>query len=325
MDRRSFLLSMGAGAIALPSISLAQDKFPAKPITFIVPVAAGGGSDFVARATTSEWSKALQGTTFVVENVGGGGGVIACQRTARANPDGYTLMQGYVATLGTGPATRKVSYDPIADFTPVGMIGGTPNVLVVDAKLPIKTLKEFIDYFTKNATTNYGSAGAGSLTHLLMELLKQDTGLKTQHIAYKGIAPAFQDLMGGRTQAMFPGLAAAVPHLTSKTVRAIALTGSKRNARFPDVPTFEELGVKGFDDVLQWYGVSGPKGMQPNAVNTLNDSLNTVLKKPELEKRLQVEAILPMPMSPQEFGEYVKKDLERWKAVARKQNIHLDA
>lgn len=325
MDRRSFLLSMGAGAIALPSISLAQDKFPAKPITFIVPVAAGGGSDFVARATTSEWSKALQGTTFVVENVGGGGGVIACQRTARANPDGYTLMQGYVATLGTGPATRKVSYDPIADFTPVGMIGGTPNVLVVDAKLPIKTLKEFIDYFTKNATTNYGSAGAGSLTHLLMELLKQDTGLKTQHIAYKGIAPAFQDLMGGRTQAMFPGLAAAVPHLTSKTVRAIALTGSKRNARFPDVPTFEELGVKGFDDVLQWYGVSGPKGMQPDAVNTLNESLNMVLKKPELEKRLQVEAILPMPMSPQEFGEYVKKDLERWKAVARKQNIHLDA
>ncbi len=325
MDRRSFLLSMGAGAIALPSISLAQDKFPAKPITFIVPVAAGGGSDFVARATTSEWSKALQGTTFVVENVGGGGGVIACQRTARANADGYTLMQGYVATLGTGPATRKVSYDPIEDFTPVGMIGGTPNVLVVDAKLPITTLKEFIDYFTKNATTNYGSAGAGSLTHLLMELLKQDTGLKTQHIAYKGIAPAFQDLMGGRTQAMFPGLAAAVPHLTSKTVRAIALTGSKRNARFPDVPTFEELGVKGFDDVLQWYGVSGPKGMPQNVVNTLNESLNTVLKKPELEKRLQVEAILPMPMSPQEFGQYVKKDLERWKAVAKKQNIHLDA
>ncbi len=325
MDRRSFLLTVGAGSIALPSLSLAQEKYPAKPITFIVPVAAGGGSDYIARATTSEWGKALAGTTFVVENVGGGGGVIACQRAARSKPDGYTLMQGYVATLGTGPATRQVPYDPIADFTPVGMIGGTPNVLVVDAKLPIKTLKEFEEYFSKNPSTNYGSAGAGSLTHLLMELLKQDTGLKTQHIAYKGIAPAFQDLVGGRTQAMFPGLAAAVPHLTSNTVRAIALTGSERNARFPDVPTFEELGVKGFDDVLQWYGVSGPKGMPDDIVKTLNESLNSVLKKPELEKRLQIEAILPMPMTPKEFGQYVEKDLERWKKVAQEQDIRLDA
>jgi tripartite-type tricarboxylate transporter receptor subunit TctC len=325
MDRRSFLLSMGAGAIALPSISVGQDKYPAKPISYIVPVAAGGGSDYVARATTSEWGKGLGNVTFVVENLGGGGGVIACQRTARAPADGYTLMQGYVATLGTGPATRKVSYDPLKDFTPVGMIGGTPNVLVVDAKLPITTFAEFVDYFKRNNTSNYGSAGAGSLTHLLMELLKQDTGLQTQHIAYKGIAPAFQDLVGARTQAMFPGLAAAVPHLLSKTVRAIALTGNKRNVRFPDIPTFEELGVKGFDDVLQWYGVSGPRGMKDDVVKILNDSLNAVLIKPELEKRLQIEAILPMQMSPQEFGHYVQKDLERWKKVAQDQNIRLDA
>ncbi|MGH8811136.1 MAG: Bug family tripartite tricarboxylate transporter substrate binding protein, partial [Advenella sp.] len=137
--------------------------------------------------------------------------------------------------------------------------------------------------------------------------------------------PAFQDLVGARTQAMFPGLAAAVPHLLSKTVRAIALTGNKRNARFPDIPTFEELGVKGFDDVLQWYGVSGPSGLKDDIVKTLNDSLNAVLIKPELEKRLQIEAILPMPMSPQEFGHYVQKDLERWKKVAQDQNIRLDA
>ena len=325
MDRRSFLLGMGAGALALPAISLAKDPFPAKPITYVVPVAAGGGSDYVARATTSEWSGALGNTTFVVENLGGGGGVIACQRTLRAAPDGYTLMQGYVATLGTSPATRKVPYDPIADFTPVGMIGGTPNVLVVDAKLPVKTLQEFVDYFKRDKSTNYGSAGAGTLTHLLMELLKQHEGLQTQHVAYKGIAPAFQDLVGGRTHAMFPGLAAAVPHLTSGTVRAIAITGTKRSARFPDVPTFEELGVQGFDDVLQWYGVSGPKGMSTDVVKRLNDSLNQVLDKPELEKRLQIEAILPMAMTPQAFGEYVRKDLARWKKIAQEQNIHLDA
>lgn len=325
MNRRSFMLSMGASAIALPSISLAQGKYPARPITYVVPVAPGGGSDYVARATTSEWSKALGGTTFVVENMGGGGGVIACQRTARAAPDGYTIMQGYVATLGTSPATRKVSYDPIKDFTPIGMIGGTPNVLVVDAKLPITNLQEFVDYCKREDSANYGSAGAGTLTHLLMELLKQNFKLETQHIAYKGVAPAFQDLIGGRTQAMFPGLAAAVPHLGANVVRAIAITGNKRSARYPDIPTFEELGIKGFDDVLQWYGVSGPAGMNDDVVKVLNSSLNTVLVKPELEKRLEIEAILPMPMDPQEFGEYVKKDLERWKRVAREQNITLDA
>lgn len=317
MHRRSFLLGMGASAISLPALSLAQGKYPSRPISYIVPVAAGGGSDYVARATTSEWSKALGETTFVVENMGGGGGVIACQRAMRAAPDGYTLMQGYVATLGTSPATRKVPYDPLKDFSPVGMIGGTPNVLVVDAKLPINNLQEFIDYFKRDDTANYGSAGAGTLTHLLMELLKQHSGLQTQHIAYKGVSPAFQDLIGGRTQAMFPGLAAAVPHLGAKTVRAIAITGSKRSARYPDVPTFEELGVKGFDDVLQWYGVSGPAGMNADVIKVLNDSLNTVLITPELEKRLHIEAILPMPMSPQEFGNYVRKDLERWKRVAQ--------
>ncbi|NGM87845.1 tripartite tricarboxylate transporter substrate binding protein [Parapusillimonas sp. SGNA-6] len=325
MDRRSFMLGMGASAIGLPALSLAQGKFPDRPITYVVPVAPGGGSDFVARSTTSEWGKVLQGTTFVVDNMAGAGGVIACQHTARAVPDGYTIMQGYVATLGTSPATRKVPYDPIADFTPIGMIGGTPNVLVVDAKLPVKTLQEFVDYFKRDDTLNYGSAGAGSLTHLLMELLKQQSGLTTQHIAYKGVAPAFQDLIGGRTQAMFPGLAAAVPHLKSNVVRPIAITGNKRSARFPDVPTLEELGVKGFDDVLQWYGVSGPAGVKADVVKVLNDTLNIALAKPELEKRLEVEAILPMPMSPKQFGDYVRKDLERWKRVAREQNIRLDA
>src|SRR5690554_3021951 len=234
MDRRSFLLSVSAAAVAgLPSFARAQAGFPQRPISFIVPVAPGGGSDYIARTVTAEWGKTLNGATFVVENVGGGGGVIACQRTARAQPDGYTLMQGYVATLGTSPATRSVPYDPIRDFTAIGMIGGTPNVLVVDAKLPVHTLQEFIDYFKKDTAANYGSAGAGSLTHLLMELLKQRVGLDTEHIAYKGIAPAFQDLIGGRTHAMFPGLAAAVPHLSANAVRAIAVTGSKRSARFP--------------------------------------------------------------------------------------------
>lgn len=326
MDRRSFLAGAGAGAVALasPAMSLAQEKFPARPINIVVPVAAGGGSDYVARATTNEWGKVL-GTSFVVENLGGGGGVVACQKTMRAKPDGYTLMQGYVATLGTAPATRQLPYDPIKHFTSVGMIGGTPNVLAVDARLPIRTYDEFLKYVKDNRQTNYGSAGAGSLTHLLMELLKQRAGFATEHIAYKGIAPAFNDIMVGSTQFIFPGLAAAVPHAMGGKVRLLAVTGKERSKRFPDVPTFEELGVKGFDDVLQWYGVSGPAGMPADIVTTLNASLNKVLENPALEKTLAIEAIVPMPMSAGEFDAYVRTDLERWQRIAKAQNIRLDS
>lgn len=328
MKRRSFLAGLSVVSVSgLPRLSRAQTRFPSRPITLIVPVAPGGGSDYVARSVSSEWAKMLgKDVTFVVENLGGGGGVIACQRTARADPDGYTLMQGYVATLGTSPATRKVPYDPVKDFTPIGMIGGTPNVLVVDAKLPIHSFEEFVAYVEKNPGSNYGSAGAGSLTHLLMELLKQRKNFSSfEHISYKGIAPAFQDLLGSRTQAMFPGLTAAVPYLNAKTVRALAVTGEARSERFPDVPTFGELGVAGFEDVLQWYGISGPAGMDSNLVKMLNESLNKTLASPELVKRLAIEAVTPMPMTPTEFGDYVNKDLVRWTRVAKEQNIKLDA
>lgn len=324
MNRRSFLLSAGATAISLPYASFAQSKYPEHPITYIVPVAPGGGSDYVGRATTSAWGKEL-GATFIVENQSGGGGIIACQKTMRSKPDGYTLMQGYVATLGTSPATRKVPYDPVRDFTAVGMIGGTPNVLVVNSKLPVHNLKEFIAYAKQHSNTNYGSAGAGSLTHLLMELLQQQAGTHMVHIAYKGIAPAFTDLLSQQTQAMFPGLAAAVPHLRAKSVRAIALSGDRRNPAFPDVPTFKELGLDGFDDVLQWYGVSGPAGMDSGIVQTLNAGLNKVLAQPALAKQLDTEAIVPMPMSPAQFAAYVRKDYERWATLAKAQNIRLDA
>jgi tripartite-type tricarboxylate transporter receptor subunit TctC len=325
MHRRSFLMA-SAASLGLPRAVLAQDKkFPQNPIAYIVPVEPGGGSDFVGRAVTAAWGSAL-GATFVVENLSGGGGIIACQKTMRAKPDGYTLMQGYVATLATSPATRTVPYDPLRDFTQIGMIGGTPNVLVVNSKLPVTDFKTFIEYVkAHDKSISYGSAGAGSLTHLLMELLQPRVGTHMVHIPYKGIAPAFKDLLGQQTQAMFPGLAAATPHLRNGAVRALALTGPKRNANFPDVPTFKELGLDGFEDVLQWYGVSGPAGIPAAIVNQLNQTLNKVLADAELAKKLDVEAIMPMPMTPVEFTDYVKRDFQRWQAVAKAQNIHLDA
>jgi tripartite-type tricarboxylate transporter receptor subunit TctC len=322
MKRRALLKA--APALVLAPALRAQSAYPNKPIRYIVPVAPGGGSDMVGRTVTERWGRVL-GQSFVVDNQGGGGGVIACQAAARAAPDGYTLLQGYVATHGTSPATRKVPYDPVKDFTPVGMIGGTPNVLVVNAALPVGTVAEFIEYVKKNpGRLSYGSAGQGSLTHLTMELFKQQINSFMVHIPYRGVAPAFTDLLGGQTQAMFPGLAAAVPHIRSGRVKPLAVTGLARHPQFRDVPTLDESGFKGFD-AQQWYGVVGPAGLPAPVVRQLNETLAAVLKAPDLREKLSVEAIEPTVMSPEQFGDFIKADIARWTQLAKARNIQLES
>lgn len=322
MKRRNLLQAASALSL-LPSMSNAQAAYPNKPIRYIVPVVAGGGSDMVGRTVTERWGALLK-QSFIVDNQAGGGGVIACQAAARAAPDGYTLLQGYVATHGTSPATRKVPYDPIKDHTPIGMIGATPNVLVVNASLPVRNLQEFVAYVKANpGRLSYGSAGQGSLTHLTMELFKQQLNSFMVHIPYRGVALAFTDLIGGQTQAMFPGLAAAVPHMKSGRVRALAVTGPNRHPQYKDIPTLDESGFKGFD-AQQWYGVVGPAGMPAPIVKQLNDTLATVLKSPDLRDKLSVEAIEPITMTPEEFGNFIKTEIGRWSAIAKARNIQLD-
>ena len=325
MKRRTLLQTAPAllGLAGLARQTQAQAPYPSKPIRYIVPVAAGGGSDMVGRTVCERWGQVLK-QAIVVDNQSGGGGTIAAQATARAAPDGYTLMQGYVATHGTSPATRKLPYDAVKDFTPIGMIGGTPNVLVVNAVLPVTNLAEFIAYLRKNpGKLSYGSAGPGSLTHLTMELFKQQLDSFIVHIPYRGIAPAFTDLIGGQTQAMFPGLAAAMPHIRSGRVRPLAVTGLKRHPQFKDLPTLDESGFKGFD-AQQWYGVVGPAGLPPAIVKQLNDSLATVLAMPDLRERLAVEALEPQAMSAEAFGAFIRADIARWTALAKARSIQLD-
>jgi len=320
MKRRTIL--QAPALLCVPALTRAQ-SFPTKPIRYIVPVAAGGGNDMIARVVTERWGRAL-GQNFVVENLGGGGGVIACQTAARAPADGYTLLQGYVATHGTTPATRRVAYDAIRDFTPIGMIGATPNVLAINDAVPAKTIREFIDYVKRNpGKVSYGSAGPGSLTHMTMELFKQETGAFMLHIPYRGIAPAITDLLGGQIQAMFPGLAAALPHLRSGRMRALAVTGAQRNPQLKDVPTMEEVGFKGFD-AMQWYGSVGPAGLPADVVRRLNETQVAVLKAPDLAERLAGEAVEPWPMSPEQFGQYIRAEIERWTALAKARGIRLD-
>ena len=324
MQRRTLLNAVPVLSLwaTWPGWAVAQ-TYPSKPIKYIVPVAAGGGSDMIGRAFTDRLAKVL-GQPIVVENLGGGGGVIAAQAAARAAPDGYTLMQGYVATHGTSPATRNLPYDPLRDHTPIGMIGSTPNVLITHANLPVKHIQEFLEYARKNpGKISYGSAGAGSLTHLTAELFKMQTGTFMLHIPYRGIAPAINDLLGGQTQAMFPGLAAALPQIRGNRVRALAVTGLQRPPALPDVPTLEEAGLKGFD-AQQWYGVVGPAKMPPDLVKKINDAMSVVLAQPDFKDKLSAEAVELMPMLPQQFADYMKKDLERWSTLAKQRHIQLD-
>ena len=323
MKRRT-LIQAAPLLMSLPGLASAQAAYPNRPIKYIVPVAAGGGSDMIGRQVCERLSKVL-GQSIVVENHGGGGGVIASQMTTKAAPDGYTLMQGYVATHGTAPATRKLNYDPIKDFTPLGMIGTTPNVLVVNANTPVKDVKEFIQFVKKNpGKFSYGSAGAGSLTHLTAELFKLQTGAFMVHIPYRGIAPATTDLIAGQTQAMFPGLAAALPHIRGGRLRALAVTGNQRHPALKDVPTMEEAGLKGFD-AQQWYGVVGPAGMPAPIVKQINDAIAQVLAQPDFRDKLSAEAVELTPMTPNQFLEYMKRDLARWTELARERKINLDA
>jgi tripartite-type tricarboxylate transporter receptor subunit TctC len=305
-----------------PALCYAQ-TYPSKPVKIIVPAQPGGGLDLIGRTIGDQLSRAF-GEQFVIENVGGGGGSIACQQTARAAPDGYTLMVGYVATHATSPAVRKVPYDAIKDFTPVAMVGGTRNMLVVHPSVPVNDLKGFIEYAKKKASkVTFGAGGIGTLNHLLIEQLKVAGGFDTVIAQYKGIGPAFADMFGGQLEAMTPGLAAALPHIRNKRVKPIAVTGLKRHELLPDVPTFEESGFKGFDGV-QWYGIVGPAKMPREVTQRLNAEIGKALASPALQSRLVAEAIEPMPMSPEQFGEYIKMELNRYVALARERNIRLD-
>ena len=318
MGRWIFLLfaaSFSLGALA--------QAYPAKPVKIIVPAQPGGGLDLIGRTVADQLGRSME-QSFVVENIAGGGGQIATMATARAAPDGYTLMVGYVGTHGTNPAVRKVPYDAVRDFTAIAMVGGTPNLLVAHPSLPVADLKSLIDYAKKNsAKMTYASGGIGLLNHLAMEQFKAAAGFDAVVVHYRGIGPAINGFIGGQTMMMMPGLAAALPHIRSKKMRPIAITGLKRHALLPELPTFEESGFKGFDGV-QWYGIVGPAKLPAEITKRLNAEINKSLASPALQQRLSGEAIEPMPMAPEQFGKFIQAEIARWSALARERRISLD-
>jgi len=304
-----------------PALAAAQG-YPAKTVRIIVPAQPGGGLDLIGRTMADQLGRAL-GQTFVVENISGGGGTIASQTVARSAPDGYTLMVGYVGTHGTNPAVRKVPYDAVRDFTAIAMVGGTPNVLVVQPSLAVSDIASLVEFAKKNpAKTNYASGGIGTLNHLAMEQFRSAAGFEAVVVHYRGIGPAINDFRSGQTLMMMPGLAAALPHIRAHKMKPLAVTGLKRHALLPEVPTIEESGFKGFDGV-QWYGIVGPANMPPAIVATLNGEINKMLADPQFKDRLSGEALEVMPMTPTQFGQYMRDDIAKWTKVAKERNIEL--
>jgi tripartite-type tricarboxylate transporter receptor subunit TctC len=317
----SFLLAAMLPALQ-PAFAQAQ-SYPSKTVRIVVPAQPGGGLDLIGRTIAEQLGRALE-QTFVVENVSGGGGGIATQAVARAAPDGYTLMVGYVGTHGTNPAVRKVPYDAVRDFTPIAMVGGTPNVLVVHPAVPATDLKSLIDHAKKNSgKISYASGGIGTLNHLAMEQFRAAAGFEAVVAHYRGIAPALIGILAAQTQMMMPGLAAGLPYIRKANVRPLAVTGLVRHPLLPQVPTFEESGFKRFDGV-QWYGIVGPANLPAAITHRLHAEINKALGTRAFQERLANEAIDPMPMTPEQFGRFIQADIVRWRDLARERKISLD-
>jgi tripartite-type tricarboxylate transporter receptor subunit TctC len=323
MNKRPIAVASLLAALALLPHPGAAQTYPARPVKIVVPAQPGGGLDLIGRTVAVELGRSL-GQSFIVENVAGGGGSIASLAVARAAPDGYTLMVGYVGTHGTNPAVRKLPYDAVKDYTAIAMVGGTPNILVVAPSVPVSDLNGFVGYAKKNAEKlNYGTGGIGLLNHLALEQFRAAAGFDAVYGHYRGIGPAITDMLGGQIQVLMPGLAAALPHIRAGKLKPLAITGLKRHPLVPEVPTFEESGFKGFDGV-QWYGIVGPAKLPAEITRRLNAEINGAIAAPALRERLSGEAIEPMPMTPDQFGSFIQADIARWSALARERNISLD-
>ncbi len=308
-----------AAAVAAATPALAQ-TFPSKTITIVVPTAAGGGNDAMAR-TIAQKLGPLLGQTIIIDNRAGANGSIASEYVARATPDGHTLMFGYIATHAMNPALQKLRYDPVADFEPIGLVGYSPTLMVANPAASIKDVKDLVAQVkAKPDKYTYASAGNGTAPHYAAELFKLNAGVVMLGVPYKGSAPAVSDTIGGQTQIMFPSFFTALPHVKSGKLKALAIAGPKRAALMPDVPTLKEAGVEGVE-VQQWYGFFAPAKTPKPIIDQLNKALNQVLADKETEKRIEDHGADVESSTPEQFGALVKSELVKWKAVVQKAKL----
>lgn len=314
------LVAAAVSAAAAPALA---QTFPSKTITIVVPTAAGGGNDAMAR-TIAQKLGPLLGQTIIIDNRAGANGSIASEYVARATPDGHTLMFGYIATHAMNPALQKLRYDPVADFEPVGLVGSSPTLMVANAAAPFKDVKDLVAQLkAKPDRYTYASAGNGTAPHYAAELFKLNAGVVMLGVPYKGSAPAVSDTIGGQTQVMFPSLFTALPHVKSGKLKAMAVAGPKRSALLPDVPTMKEAGVEGVE-VEQWYGFFAPAKTPKPVIDQINKALNQVLADKEIEKRIEDHGADVRSSTPAELGALVRSELAKWKSVVQRAKLTAD-
>src|SRR5262245_36236443 len=320
------MIRLGAlltAALVLASPAARAQSYPSRQITLIIPFTPGGSNDLVGRAIGKKLSEAW-GQPVVVENRGGGGAVIGAAAVAKASPDGYTLLL-VSPTFTINPAVRKtMPFDSVRDFTPIAFIARAPLLVTTSTKLQVASASElFALARSKPGQITYASAGLGSINQISTELIAISAGVKLAHVPYKGGAPALNDLVGGHVDMFVSSIPQALQLVRSGQIRTLAVTSSRRTPLLPDVPTLAEAGTPGAD-AETWWGVAGPAGMPENVVNALNAEINKMLASPELATFFTNEGAEVEAMTPQQFGDMMRRETARWTKVAHEANISID-
>jgi len=324
MNCKTFAILTTVALAALgPSQALAQ-AYPTKPVRLVVPFPPGGSTDIVARIVAQKLGERI-GQPVLVENRGGAGGTIGTDAVAKAAPDGYTLGFASTSTHAVAPAVyAKLPYDPVKDFAPISLVAVTPYLLVVNPKVEVKTLKEFVAYVKpRPGKFNYASAGTGSTTHLAMEMLKSSAGLFILHIPYNGNGPAGTAVIAGDVEFLFGSLPALLPHAKSGRVRPIAVGTPKRSPSLPDVPTVAESGFPGFDASL-WLAVMAPAGTPAPVIDRLNKETVAVVKSPETAQALDKAGAEPVTSTPAELTKMVRDGVQKYAAAVKRAGVKLE-
>jgi tripartite-type tricarboxylate transporter receptor subunit TctC len=314
--RRTVLLAGLAACFALPGgMASAADAFPSRTVTLVVPFAAGGSTDLIARIIAEKMTEDL-GQTVIVENKAGAGGNIGADAVAKADPDGYTILMGTIATHALNPAVMKqMPYDPVKDFAPVSLLVLVPNVLEVNPELPVKSVQELIALLkSKPGEYSYASSGIGTPLHLSGELFKSLAGVDMIHVPYRGAGPALNDVVANQVPIMFDNLPSSTAFIKAGTLRALAVTTKTRSASFPDLPTMEEAGVPGYE-TYTWNAIFAPAGTPQPVIDRLNAAAVKAVKDPATQPRLADLSATVVGSTPDELAKHVVAELAKWAPI----------
>jgi len=316
--------AMICSALSVGSAGVWAADYPARPVRMLIPFPVGSAADIIARAMEPQMRERL-GAALVIDNRGGAAGNIAAELTAKAAPDGYTVM---MATIGTHAINytlySKLNFHPVRDFTPIAFVGESPNILVTTNRIAANTVKEFIAFVkAKPGQLNYGSSGSGTTVHLSGELFNTMAGVKTTHVPFKGASEALTGLLGGQVDFMFASMSSSIPQVKAGKLKGLAVTGPERSPSIPDLPTMSEAGVPGFAAVA-WYGVVGPAGIPSNVVAVLNKTTLSSLETKEVKDRLFASGVEIRPAGPAAFAELIKSEMEKWAKVVKASGARAD-